>query len=654
VSSETTGQRTRDPAAEYRRRQAEHRSGLDAARQTGERLVRARTALFLGAVAGLILWDFLGRPLGAWAALAAGAPLAVGFLLLVRAHQSARRSEARHATFLSLCQDGLSRLDRSWNRLPLGPPNPTEHPYAGDLQVFGRASLWGILGPVSTAPGQRTLADWLLAPAAPDEVRPRQEAVRELAPELDRRMDLAASGVGGPGARPERTAALLAWAEEQPWLAKVGWLRVAMWALPATFVTLAYLHATDRAGPLWLAPLIVQMWLVRRYEARMDGDLARAGDAAPEVEHYAAQISLIRTWSARSPRLQALLGRLETAGPPADARLRRLSRWLQTAENRHNAFQRLAAYLLLLHFHAHAALERWRAESGAGLRDWLDALGEVEALAALATLSHDHPSWAFPDFSDEPVLVASALAHPLLHPQASVGNDVRIGPPGTFLLVTGSNMSGKSTLLRALGLNVVLASAGAPVCARALRLPPVALQTSIRVQDSLEAGVSLFMAELLALARIVEAAKKERASGEAQVFYLVDEMLQGTNSAERRVAARTVLRHLLAAEAIGVVTTHDLTLAASPDLEARAETAHFRETAGRDAAGRPRLNFDYQLRPGLATTSSALKLLEMVGLGDDGGNGGAGAAERGPEGGGDDDEGHGGAPGADGRDRASS
>jgi DNA mismatch repair ATPase MutS len=194
-----------------------------------------------------------------------------------------------------------------------------------------------------------------------------------------------------------------------------------------------------------------------------------------------------------------------------------------------------------------------------------------------------------------------------------VPNDVRVGPPGTFLLVTGSNMSGKSTLLRALGMNVVLGSAGAPVCAAELRLPSVALHTSIRVQDSLEEGISLFMAELLSLSRIVAAARS-RATPARPVLYLLDEVLQGTNSGDRRVAARTVLRHLLEAGAIGAVTTHDLSLAGAPDLEARAVPVHFSETAVAGPDG-PGLTFDYLLKPGLATSRNALTLLEMVGLG---------------------------------------
>jgi DNA mismatch repair ATPase MutS len=278
----------------------------------------------------------------------------------------------------------------------------------------------------------------------------------------------------------------------------------------------------------------------------------------------------------------------------------------------------MLAPVLMLDVHLCAALERWGAVHGRSVRDWLEALGEWEALSALATVSHDHPSWSTPVFDEggAGALRAKALGHPLLPPGECVRNDVEVGPPGGFLLVTGSNMSGKSTLLRALGANAVLAAAGAPACAAALTLPPVRVHTSMRVEDSLAEGISLFMAELLRIKGVVAAA--ERAAGDgARVLYLLDEILHGTNTAERRIAARGVIRHLLASGAIGAVSTHDLALADVPDLAEAAHAVHFREEVrSRDGPGAgPLLTFDYWLRVGIATTRNALKLLDAVGWG---------------------------------------
>jgi predicted ATPase len=291
-----------------------------------------------------------------------------------------------------------------------------------------------------------------------------------------------------------------------------------------------------------------------------------------------------------------------------------------------------AQVLLLWDFHVAAGFERWQRRAGASVRGWLDHLGRVEALCSLGALAHDHPDWAFPTVDPgRDTLRGRSLGHPLIPDDRCVGNDVEVGPPGSFLLVTGSNMSGKTTLLRALGANAVLAEAGAPVCAAELTLPPVRLATSVVVEDSLEDGVSFFMAELLRLKSVVDAAEEEsrspsrspspspgpspgrsRSNGTGRkVLYLLDEVLRGTNSAERRVAIRRVLHRLLELDAIGAITTHDLELSLPEGVP-----IHFRETIHPKAEGGAEMTFDFIARPGIAPTTNALRLLEAVGLGD--------------------------------------
>jgi DNA mismatch repair ATPase MutS len=266
--------------------------------------------------------------------------------------------------------------------------------------------------------------------------------------------------------------------------------------------------------------------------------------------------------------------------------------------------------------HLLAALEAWQTAAGKRARHWLAALGEAEALAALATLAHDQPAWAFPEIATDGTvhIEAKALGHPMLPDATRVTNDAAVGPPGTVLLITGSNMSGKSTLLRSLGTNTVLALAGAPVCARHMRLPVLSLHTSIRVADSVVQGVSYFMAQLQRMKQIVSAAD---AAGpdDTPVLYLLDEILQGTNTAERRIAATRVIRHLVDGGAIGAVTTHDLELADEPALRDAIVPVHFTETVTEDT-GQLRMSFDYLLRPGIATSTNALALMRMVGLAD--------------------------------------
>jgi len=252
-------------------------------------------------------------------------------------------------------------------------------------------------------------------------------------------------------------------------------------------------------------------------------------------------------------------------------------------------------------------------------------LGDLEALSALATLRADHPEWCFPSFSsgegmesgeeeDGPRLNGRKMGHPLLPPNACVRNDVDIGPPGSFLFVTGSNMSGKSTLLRAVGTNAVLAQAGGPVCAEAMTMAPMRVQTSMRTADSLAEGVSQYMAELNRIRGVVDAAR-DRDGG--LVLFLLDEPLQGTNEAERRVAVQTILGHLLDAEAIGAVATHDLYLDETDWLKGAANPVHLEGTV-REGDGGPLLSFDYLVKPGRATSTNALALLRAVGLGEAG------------------------------------
>jgi DNA mismatch repair ATPase MutS len=306
-------------------------------------------------------------------------------------------------------------------------------------------------------------------------------------------------------------------------------------------------------------------------------------------------------------------------GSPAALHLRRLRRALDAAELRYSPLlHSIVNVVTAWDLHVLAALERWQRRAGPQARAWFAVLGELEALAALATLLHDHPDWALPEVDEGADRIeAEGLGHPLLPPSACVRNDAMVGPAGTFLFVTGSNMAGKSTLLRAVGANAVLAQAGGPVCARRLRMPPAALLTSMRVSDSLEEGLSFFMAELVRLKGVVEAARRTAAEGGGRrALYLLDEILQGTNSAERQVAARRIVERLLEEGAIGAVSTHDLALADTPTLAAAAQPVHFRETLeeGAGADGAPTMRFDYELRPGPATSANALALVRMMGL----------------------------------------
>ncbi len=297
---------------------------------------------------------------------------------------------------------------------------------------------------------------------------------------------------------------------------------------------------------------------------------------------------------------------METRGLAPSRRIARLDRLMVLLDSRRNAFFALFAALLLWATNFAFAIEAWRRESGRAIRRWLDTAGQFEALCALASYSYEHPADPFPEFaSDSPCFQAEALAHPLIPSARVVANDVVLHRDLPLLVVSGSNMSGKSTLLRTIGVNVVLAMAGAPVRARRLRLAPVALGASIRVVDSLHEGHSRFYAEIKRLRQIVDLTK-----GGQTLLFLLDELLNGTNSHDRRIGAAGVVRRLIESGALGLITTHDLALTHIAEaVTPPGKNVHFE-----DHLENGRMIFDYRLRDGVVTKSNALELMRSVGL----------------------------------------
>jgi DNA mismatch repair ATPase MutS len=487
---------------------------------------------------------------------------------------------------------------------------------ADDLDLFGRASLSCLLGPVFTPAGKRCLTRWLLEPAQSGEIERRQGAVAELAPQLDVRQEMIVRG-GLLGDDPPDTDRFLRWVRTEPWLLKRrGFIWITR-ALPLLVLGLLLAHVSKAvAYPVWLVPLLVNIALTRVMAERIHKAFSEASLGERTFYHYAALFAIFDEMSAETEKLKSLKDATVRSHRSAYREMQRLNQIMHMADVRYSSMSHsLLQALTLWDFHVLFLLEQWQRTVGVEAEQWLAALGELEALASLASLSHDHPEWVYPTVAtgDEPKFVASGLGHPLLHPETCVVNDVELGPPGTFLLVTGSNMSGKSTLLRAIGVNVTLGLAGGPVCARSMRLPRVVLGTSFRVRDSIEDGVSYFMAELQRLKDVIDHASVCSGETGCVLLYLLDEVLLGTNVRERQIAVQRVVRHLVELKTIGAVATHDLSLADAPLLSRTCRPAHFSERFADGPEG-PVMIFDYVLRPGLSTTTNALKLLQMVGI----------------------------------------
>ena len=604
------------PRQEYVARLAARRVSL-ATEDRKHRLVgNLRVVVFLVLLA-LVVTALVRGTFAAWW-------FVIPVILLVGLGAMLRRLEARQlkvSRAIEFYTRGLNRLDGRWAlRGETGARFLDEdHLYAADLDILGDRSLFQLLNTARTRTGEDTLAAWLLRPAPPDTVRARQQAVQEMSPRLDLREDLALTGESArPAVHADR---LIAWGEGPPEVTS------------SAFRAVAWLLST--AGALGIVAAVTYLSVRMRVLELSEGTLAglrlyvliiaaicfvvnwrfknRTGRIIHEVDTAAHDLGLLTDLLKRlevepftSPYLAALRAELDTEGRPASWFIARLHRLVELLDVRRNEIMKWMGPLLLWNLHLSYLVEDWRQRSGPSIARWLRVVGEMEAIASLATYADEHPHYAFPDLATEsPVFEADALGHPLIESDRLVPNDVSLGREPQVLVVSGSNMSGKSTLLRTIGVNAVLAQAGAPVCARRLRLSPLTVGASIRIQDSLQEGTSRFYAEISRLSRIMG---ESRAN--PPVLFLIDEALHGTNSHDRLIGAEAVVRGLVDRGAIGLITTHDLALTRiATTLGARGANVHFQ-----DYLENGRMRFDYRMRPGVVEHSNALELMRSVGL----------------------------------------
>ena len=591
-----------DPREEYGRRIA--RWSTVAGRGERQHRLISNLRLLVFVVAGVVAWLSFSLSLlsPAWLLLCL-----VGFVGLVATHARVLNAVERAKQARRLYERGLDRLDGRWmGQGPEGTPFLQGHDYGLDLDLFGPASLFQLLDTARTEAGQEVLAQWLREPADIGEIEARQEAVDELRHRVDFREDLA---VLAAEAHVGRTTALSAWCGAAPagLSAHVGFI---LGILASGSGALLVLGLSGRVGIQWVVVwLAVQAALALRWRPQVLEVTGRIETPAHDLMLLQELLERLERERFESPRLAALHTLLVSTGAPPSTRIARLRTFISILDSAHNPYFQMTglAYVLLIRSQSAVAIDRWHAAHGQALGRWLQAVGELEALSALATHAFEHPADPFPRLSEEgPVLDAVALSHPLIAEANAVRNDVRLGGDGpSVLVVSGSNMSGKSTLLRAVGVNVVLAQAGAPVRAARMTLSPLALGATLRVEDSLIEKRSRFYSEILRISTIVDVAR-----GPIPLLFLLDEILHGTNSYDRRIGAEAVVRTLVDAGAIGLVTTHDLALTELVQtLGPRVENVHFE-----DRLENGQMVFDYRMRPGVVEHSNALALMRAVGL----------------------------------------
>jgi hypothetical protein len=585
---------------QYRQRLRDRESRVARHEQIHTRLGFVRLGLAL-ATAG-IAWESLRRhALSPWWMLV---PLIL-FVLIAAFHSRILRARDLAQRAASFYQKGLDRLEDRW----VGSGQTGErfsdphHVYAADLDLFGRGGLFELLSTARTRMGQERLAEWLLTSSPVDEIAERHAAVRELRDQLDLREDLAVLGEDASvGVFPE---ALLRWAEAPnqmnpewiPWLA-------AMLSVSVIASAVAW-GMTGIATPFLL---IIMMEAVLGYRLRKPRDEVLHGSERifRDLNLLASVLARVERHSFSAPRLQRLQSDLSSHDLRSSRAVARLRTIVDLIDSRDNVIVRILDVPLMYSVQVAFAAERWKRAHGHAVRSWLGVIGEIEALICLANYSYEHPDDPFPEIVDGAACFeAVEIGHPLIPAAKCVRNDVTLSAGTRVLLLSGSNMSGKSTLLRTIGINAVLAMAGAPVRAGRLRLTSLRVGASIRVNDSLQDGSSRFYAEITRLRKLFDLASES-----PSLLFLLDELLQGTNSNDRRIGAEGIVHALLNRGAIGLVSTHDLALAEiGGSLHGQLRNVHFQEEF-EDG----KMQFDYKLREGMVTKSNGLALMRSIGL----------------------------------------
>lgn len=589
-----------DPVSEYQRRLAARRRTVQRHERRESIVANARLAVFL--IGLFLLWATLwaNRLQDVWlvAPVAAYAAAAIYHDRTLKALHRARRAVAHY-------ERCLARVNECWPSTGVsgGDFLRPNHPYAADLDLFGRGSLFELLCTAQTRAGEKTLADWLCNAASPDVIRARHLALADLRDRVDLREQLAQLGSEiREGVLPD---VLTRWAEASPVFTGNG-LRIG--AICASVFTIAALLAWAAFGTSAVpsaAGVIAIVAIMRSAQSRVKRVIDSIEEPRRELAVLAAVLSRLEREPFGRGRLREVQQALTTGGARASTAIGRLNRMATMHEARQNQMFAPIATLLLWDVQFAFAFESWRRQYGAHVARWLDAVGELEALCALAAYAYEHPTDSIPEVvEDGPLFDGVELGHPLLPAKSCVRNDVRLDSRVRVLIVSGSNMSGKSTLLRTIGINAVLALAGAPVRAHSLRLSPMAIGATLRIQDSIQTGDSRFYAEIRRLHQLMEIAH-----GRLPLLFLLDEILHGTNSHDRKIGADAVIRSFLDAGAIGVVTTHDLALTESVQALPAAENVHFE-----DHIESGHLTFDYKMRPGVVRKSNALELMRSIGL----------------------------------------
>lgn len=593
------------PSQRYVRRQYHFSNLINQQTRVINRISKLRLIVFL---LGTALTIFMYATHNYYLSLGIFSAAFVLFVYLVIVDSDLEKKRTLTKLLLKINEDSINRLKGEWkNFTDLGSEfGDYEHPFSEDLDLFGRSSLFQWTNASRTFLGRRRFAQILREPLKEvSQISKRQEAVLELSTKLEWRQRFQAEAEVLKE-KEKSIDALKDWSKIKYPFYDQNWVSYLVWILP--IITLGLIMSSILLESIRyyhpLVSVVLQFLLLRWKKNEHKAALDTIYPYRNTIATYESMLKKLEAENFKASLILELKTSLQTKEhQSASHQIHKLVKIVDGISNRMNALYIIVDVLFLWDFHLMIALEKWKAQTGHLMMTWLEVLAEMEALSSLAIISFDHPNWCMPTFVTGEGLSSRDLGHPLLGDQRR-NNPVNVDS-ATTLLITGSNMSGKSTLLRTVGINLLLAYSGAPVCANQLTCDIMDIYTCMRVRDDLEQSISSFYAELLRIKQIVSSSKDKR-----NVFFLLDEVFKGTNSEDRHLGAKFLIKQLGRQGATGLVSTHDLELGGmEEEMKGKVKNFHFREYYENN-----QIHFDYILRPGISTTKNALYLIKMAGI----------------------------------------
>ena len=564
--------------------------------------------LRFGSIAAIIVAFYVLWHLGVWYVIIVSVILLIVFVKLLYADLN-NKAAINHTNYLIEINDNELKF-LAGNFYDFSDGNqyiPKEHLYANDLDIFGKASLFQYVNRTTSEMGGAHLATYLQSPAELQIISERQIAIKELSKKIEWRQDLQAKGK-------EKEISLLTQIRLEKWIAEAPvfsqfkawkWLR---YLLPVVIISIVTLYIFDMAGSgifyFTLFIFAALAYQINKYVAPVHEKLSKIAD---ELDILSKSIGHIESTTFESPLLVSLQAAFFHNNKNVSHDIKRLHKLLDKLDLRYNLVISAPLNILLLwNLQQVLDLEKWKSDRQKNINTWFNTLGHFEALNSFATLYFNEPGWIFPTVLPEYFFIeGKEIGHPLIQKDKRVNNNIELKHQGELMLVTGSNMAGKSTYLRSVGVNVILAMAGAPVCAKYLKVSHVQIISSMRITDNLAESTSTFYAELKKLKAIIEMVNK----GE-KVFILLDEILRGTNSLDRHTGSVALVKQLIKHNAAAIIATHDLDLAKLKDeFSESIVNYHFDVQVSNDE-----LFFDYILKPGVCTSLNASILMKKIGI----------------------------------------